>query len=492
MTARVLSFDVTGRQRKWAKPKSKQVSHFQFSRWSENPEGGYVASPRAGAAKSERGEFPLIATTILNPSTGTETLVWLHFDLDFDKADKTWCENDLLSWPKISEVLAAEAPVFFKYLTRVTRSSGGRGLSLALAVSPLELIEETAHVQALAHLLQSRMIQIMSFLGLGVDEGARGLNRLMPNPFRESHALDCNEIMEREVQVKRPRVIQEILVAVSRHKALRPQPKREQRDLLWPNRSVEPACARLYLGILDEAGPFGHVQLNFKEFRGFGFSRNTAYKILASPPRWLKCEAIAGEGYRLSLCAEKALSDRAELVKAGVEASEQRPKEARVNMNQTYLPPPARVLPGERHKWLVSAALCSKWKGIELEATHKALKSAAQCVPSYDSSLSLKRELSRIVGSIYRHSKETFGQDCLLELPSWLENELSHFKDKKSSSQVFVKKGSVASRVRGISAIRRVKGRDGAESLGDRASAGTILAMDRRKIYESGQGQEMT
>ena len=443
-----------GRHRKWTGPKSKQQSRFQFSRWTQTPEGGFIASPREGAPKSMRKDYPLISTAILNPSTGTETLVWLHFDLDFEKADKTWCEDDVLCWRKISEALAAETPVFFKYLTRVTRSSGGRGLSLALAVSPVELIEETGHVQYLAHLLQSRMIQIMRFLGLGADEGARGLNRLMPNPFRESHVVDFNEIMEWDVQVKRPRVIQEMLIAISRHKAFRPQPKREQKDLLWPNARVEPACARLYLDILDEAGPWGSMQLSFKEFCTYGFSRNTAYKILAAPPRWLKCEAIAGEGYRLSLCAEKALSDRAALVKDGLQASAAEPEGQSINMSQTYLSAPERVLPGERNRWLVSLALCSKWKGIDLEAALKALKSAAQRVPSYDSSLSLTREFGRIVGSIYRHSKESFGQDPLSELPRWLEKEVGSFQKEKSLSQVFVKKGSEASRAEGLFSIR--------------------------------------
>lgn len=459
-----------GRHRKWTGPKSKQVSHFQFSRWDIAPDGRRSASARHGVPKGRREEFPLIATTVLNPSTSTETLIWLHFDLDFERADEIWREDGVLSYRKISEALAAETPVFFKYLTRVTRSSGGRGLSLALAVSPLELIEETTHVQYLAHLLQGRMIQIMNFVGLGADEGARGLNRLMPNPFRESHAVDYNEIKEREVQLKRPRVIQEVLVSIGRHRAFRPQPKREQMDLLWPNKTVEPSCAALYLDILDQAGPWGSLQLSFKEFRAYGFSRNTAYKILAAPPRWLKCEVIAGEGYRLILCAEKALSDRAQLIKDGVSVSNAEPLAPVFHMTRGHISAPERVLPGERNGWLVSLALSTKWKGIDLDSALKALKSAARRVPSYDSSLSLTREFGRIVGSIYRHSKESFGQDSLIELPGWLENEIGHFQKEKSLSQVFVKKGSIASRAEGLFSIRGGTGAGGGENIGRAAN----------------------
>ena len=433
-------FDGTGRHRKKSDTKTTLLSHYAFADWGYDEDGRRIAQLVGGVSKKLRYAYPLISTAIKNAATGTETLIWIHFDLDYKRAEKKWRKNGMLDWPTIAALLQKELPDFLKYLTRITRSSGGKGLSLALAISPLELIEETASVQKMAYMLQAQLIHILNSFGLGADEGARGLKRLMPNVFQPDQIVDCDEITEALIQSRRPRVIQTLLFAIRFHASLRPISKKDRVDILWSDKRVEGACARLYLDLLDTVGPWGSQQYTCKELIAqYGISKNTVTKFLAEAPSWLRTQKIEGEGYRLTLIASKSLTERAFAL---LEASHAHSNKGTFPaFHCALISGPELVAPGTRNQWLVSVALACKWKGIDREEALKALQIAVKLVPTFRESRSLGRELSSIVGSIYKHRTEAFGSAVDAVLPEWLENILLNNKPK-SSSQTFAKKGT--------------------------------------------------
>lgn len=432
-----------GRCRRRREPKTRSPSHYQFANWAYD-DGNRFAVPVGGVSKDRRCEYPLISTALKNEGSDTETLIWMHFDLDFKRADKKWRRDEMLDWPKMAATLQEEVPELFKYLTAVTRSSGGKGLGLALAVSPLELIPETGDVQKLCYRLQAWIIRILNFYGMGADEGARGLKRLMPNLFQPDRLLDRDEITEAMVQTRRPRVIQQLLYALRFHPALKAPGKSLQTDLLWGDIRVELPCARLYTDLLDSAGPWGTEQLTAQGIISrYGMSKNTVYKFLATPPSWLSVDHIEGEGYRLIVRPSPAFTNRAyKLIETGGEG---RPKGSFSSFVTATICDPQEVLDGDRNQWLVSVVLACKWKGVARAELLPILKEIVKLVPSYQESRSLTRELQSIVRSLYHHRSVLIGSSPEIVLPEWL-NEALIFNKPKRLSQIFVMKGTEGSR----------------------------------------------
>lgn len=432
--ARDCIYEGQGRPRKGKLTKTDLPSHYQFAHW-DYEDGKRIAVPVGGVRSDKRAEYPLISTTILNEGTGTETLIWLHFDLDYKRADKKWIRDEKIHWPLIAEALAREAPMVLGYLSHVVRSSGGRGLSLALAISPLELIDETWDVQKLAFKVQAMIIQILNHHGMGADEGARGLKRLMPNMFREEHVLDQAEFVQATIQRRRPRVLQNLFYTLRYHPTLRPPKKRDRHDLLWPDQRVEKPLARLYTNILDEAGPWGSVQLSASMITAqYGISKNTVYKLLFNPPKWLGVARLPGEGYRLTIRPVRELTDRAYdlLLESPARGGE---------ISFVDIKAPERVEKGKRNHWLVSVILSCKWKGLSQAETRALLSLVISRIPGWQKSQSLTRGLGAILRSLFHHRSSLRGQSPDLVLPVWLIEAMQSTKSK-NISQKFYKKGS--------------------------------------------------
>jgi len=431
------AFQGQGRPRKSRDPKTKLPSHYQFANWAYD-DGKRFAVPVGGVSKDKRHDYPLISTTIKNGS-GTETLVWLTFDLDYQRADKKWRQDGKLSWPKIAETLQKETPELFKYFTGVTLSSGGKGLGLALSISPLELVDETGDIQKMAYRLQAWIICILNFYGMGADEGARGLKRLMPNLFQPDRVIDRDEVTEALVQKKRPRVIQILINALSNHRALRAPRKSEQSNLLWADIRVELPCARFYTDLLDSAGPWGTEQMRAREIIArYGMSKDSVYKILGNPPKWLGVERIEGEGYRLTIRPTREFTDRAyTLLETGGQG---KAKGTFQSFASALISAPEDVVDGERNQWLVSLVLACKWKGLDRAELLMALKQLVKKVPGYQESRSLTRELQSIVRSLYHHRSGLIGSSPDLVLPIWLEDILNLNKSNRLSG-IFPLKG---------------------------------------------------
>ncbi|WP_324960609.1 hypothetical protein [Oligoflexus sp.] len=426
-------YEGQGRPRKKKKPGTDLPSHYQFALWAYD-NGKRYAVPVGGVRKDKRPEYPLISTTIMNEGTGTETLIWLHFDLDFKRALKKWIRDGKLDWPTIAATLAADVPIILRYLSHVVRSSGGHGLSLALAISPLELIDETTDVQKLAFKVQNMIIHILNHHGMGADEGARGLKRLMPNMFRQERVLDQADFVQALIQKKRPRVLQNLFYALRFHPALREKNKRDRDDILWPDTRVEKPLARLYTDILDEAGPWGSVQMSAGGImRRYGIAKNTVYKLLSDPPKWLEVEALPGEGYRLTIRPVRALTDRAYDLLQNHQNTGCKPL--------AHMDMPENVEKGERNHWLVTIILTCKWKGIGQCELRAALDQIIKRVPGWQKSQSLTRNLGSIVRSLYHHRSSLKGKSPDQILPEWLLAALQPAKPNRLSQKI-PKKGS--------------------------------------------------
>ncbi|HYX34818.1 MAG TPA: hypothetical protein VE954_17105 [Oligoflexus sp.] len=438
-------FSGQGRSRTKKIPKSNLQSHYQFAFWSFE-DGKRIAVPVGGVRSDKRSEYALISTAIKNEGSGTETLVWLHFDLDFKRADKKWVCDGKLDWPRIAATLQADVPELLSYLSYAVRSTSGQGLSLVLAISPLELIDETSEVQRLAFRLQAMIIRILNFYEMGADEGARGLKRLMPNMFRADRVLDQAEFVQQTIQKNRPRVIQKLLYALRFHPAMKPKNKRDRSDILWPDIRVELPCARLYGDLLDTAGPWGTEQRTAQEIISrYGMSKNTVYKLISDPPKWLGVERLTGgEGYRLTIRPTREMTDRAyDLLENGGEGQR---KGILPAFSAAAISAPENVCDGGRNQWLVSVVLACKWKGIDRCALHEGLKKLIPLVSGWQRSRTLTRELKSIVRSLYHHRSSRMGSNPDLILPEWLCEALLPAA-QKTFSQNFYKKGAEGSHV---------------------------------------------
>ena len=132
--------------------------------------GGRIAIPTKYATRAD-----LITTFYYNPATGTKTVHVLAFDLDFDKADDRWKTDGKLDWQKIKSFLIEHDLEIARAINSVAWSTSGRGIGLTIAISPLELIDESLRAQHSAFTLQNHVIRILSG---GHSQGTGYTNRL--------------------------------------------------------------------------------------------------------------------------------------------------------------------------------------------------------------------------------------------------------------------------------------------------------------------------
>ncbi|HYX34822.1 MAG TPA: hypothetical protein VE954_17125 [Oligoflexus sp.] len=216
--------------------------------------------------------------------------------------------------------------------------------------------------------------------------------------------------------------------------ALREKNKRDRDDILWPDTRVEKPLARLYTDILDEAGPWGSVQMSAGGImKRYGIAKNTVYKLLSDPPKWLEVEALPGEGYRLTIRPVRQLTDRAyDLLME---------KSHRCGENLVCIDKPENVRKGERNHWLVTIILTCKWKGIGQRELRAMLDQIIKRVPGWQKSQSLARNLGSIVRSLYHHRSSLKGKSPDQILPEWLLAALQPARPNRLSQKIR-KKGS--------------------------------------------------
>lgn len=397
----------------------KLRSHYVLRNWSwDNGERG---EPKRA---KNRYRADLIETFYQNPATGTKTAHTLTLDLDWDKADPVWLTDGILDASKILEHLRQEEPEIAESITELVKSSSGRGLGVAIAISPIDVYRPAAaRISQLANLVQERLIRIFNHYGLGADPAANGLCRTMPNFLNPRKLVYSNPSRRKSVDRAGVPVIQDLLRITNNHSLLK-----SKDHLLWPHRGVERKLAKIYKHLESKSSCVSMTTDELCEFTGL--SRVTALKVLNSPPRWLIVSPRESkfDPWELWLHPKFDLLERAEELLSGP---------VKLGKRARYcLDMPDQVEKGYRNKWVKTVCLILKWTGTSQADAERIMEALVKLVPQWQTSNSCKRFLS-ILRSIYCY-RPNYRREILL--PDWLFQWLRDWNLEKTKKR---KKGFI-------------------------------------------------
>jgi hypothetical protein len=141
--------------------------NYAYKKWVEEGSGQRKAFPVSGP--EARFSADLIANSYRNRG-GLAVVFGIVFDLDAHRAQEQWKDSEgRLDWGLIFSSLKKEIPEFAKYLCHAVRSTGGKGLALVMAITPMPIQDSTRPNQTAAENLQSRLINLLNRLGMGAD-----------------------------------------------------------------------------------------------------------------------------------------------------------------------------------------------------------------------------------------------------------------------------------------------------------------------------------
>ena len=153
--------------------------HYSFKSWGIDKQGKRFAQKSNGLVQKLNAD--LISNTYRN-ACGLEIAYGLVFDFDAHRALPCWKDSEgKLDWNLIFPALKKEIPIVAELICYAVRSSGGKGLGIVMAITPLPIITSTAANQQSALKLQGRLLSVFDSMGLGADFGARGVVRDFPN-----------------------------------------------------------------------------------------------------------------------------------------------------------------------------------------------------------------------------------------------------------------------------------------------------------------------
>ena len=402
----------------------------------QNSKGERVAQRHRGP--EPRVNADLIQNTYRNQN-GTETVFGLVFDLDAHRAKDCWKDSDgTLDWQLIYPALHKEIPEVATLISHAVRSTGGKGLGVVMAISPLPLLPTTEGNQQSALKLQGRLLSVFDKMGLGADFGARGVLRDFPNFNNPSKFVYSNSKILRELeQTKRP-------IVTLMHQLLNQRDKEARiSERIYNDERVEKKLAKLVLWLLgackfDQAWEFEGqtferqfknvpylsgwtTSVTSKELRILtGLSDDFLRKYLKSPPKWLKAIYHDKEGWSLSIPLSKDvvwLQERAAyLLQKTQELT------GKVSFNPQEICLPWWVQDGERNAWIVRLTLMYKWSGYSFESALSKVALRIQAIPGAEVSRNCKQVRS-IVRSLYRRVPESLGALEWNELPDWIKDD---------------------------------------------------------------------
>ena len=418
-------------------PTNKNPSgRYGYKSWTHNPRGERVA--RSYLGKDPRVHADLISNSYRN-SDNTQTVFGIVFDFDAHRAHDSWKYSDgKLNWDLIFPALQKEIPEVANLICYAVRSTGGKGLGVLMAITPLPLIPSTAGNQQSVLKLQGRLLSVFDKMGLGADFGARGVSRDLPNFNNPERCVYRNTKPLRELEVTRKPVVTYL------HKLLNDRDRATRiSERIYNDERVEKGLAKLVLWLLGAAN-FDQVwqfdgQTYEKRFKctpylsGWslsatmrelcsltGLSETFLRKYLKDPPKWLKSEYFAHEGWNLSLPLSKDvpwLLDRSLYL---FQKTQQ--LKGKVSFNPTELLFPSSIQDGERNAWIVQLVLTYKWAGYALETALEKVSLRLFAIPGNETSRNCK-QVKAIVRSIYRRFPENLGVLAWKDLPEWVRND---------------------------------------------------------------------
>jgi len=431
------------RQRKSYARKKGQSSRYQFKNWIYDSEG-----KRAGAEAIRplrREDADLVSSAYYNPSSQTQTVYTLVWDLDSHRADSCWKDQDgRLDWGKMGNHLTENHPEIMKYAMAAIRSTGGKGIALMLAITPLEITKSTESCQRAARVLQLHILRLLNHYEMGADLGALGLVRDFPNWLNPHRVIDGDQEVLKFIQSEknRPPVLTELLSYTSKLPFCCDYEKKKGSDsYLYPDLRSEAKLAILYEKLhtkfFDE--DFSEVEMTTKEISELtGLSLPFLRKFLKTGTHWLESEWIDKRvGWLLRVAVSREMTDRAEaLLTPGTSVEERRSIDCSEPLSK-----PEEVEDGERNEWITKAALMLKHNGIVEGRARYLLGSHVQRISGFKFSRNC-RNVEKIISNLYRNKPEMFGCRENQDLENWIFEPLKPLSIKPSrEKKITLQKG---------------------------------------------------
>ena len=361
-----------------------------------------------------------ISSAWLNPD-GTRVPFCIPLDIDVKDTKFKWLDRKgEINWEKVLTFLQKKYPEIFIYTQFVVRSTGGKGIHLGIAISPIvkDNGEGSIKTTFLAQQAQEALVRLLKHHGLGADMSALGVVRDLPNfrrhevsQFSKARQLYYDKDVHAYIKREGRNVITEILAITNKLKECRPPAKRDLDEILHPHKTTEARLAYLYVELFDNLGQTKCYTMG-ELVKLTEISKDTLRNILVkrpqSRPKWLNVNYLGRtEGYELWINPEYGDIERAlKLI--------ENPEYASTFLKDLKLP--EEVLDGERNAWLSSAAIYYKWHGYSKHQTMIALNSHSKQIPGHEDSRSCK-SIAKIVASIYRNQPQLFGIRAGQEIP---------------------------------------------------------------------------
>jgi hypothetical protein len=409
---------------------------YDYKSWATNAKGERVA--RKCSSKDARVSADLVSNSYRN-ANGCDTVFGLVFDLDAHRAKDCWKDADgRLDWSLIFPAVQKEIPEVASLICYAVRSTGGKGLGVVMAITPLPIVVSTAANQKSALKLQGRLLTVFERLGFGADFGARGVSRDLPNfnnpvklVYRNTEPLRALERSGRPVVTELHRILN------ARDRAARIS------ERIYNDERVEKGLARLVLWLLgamsfDKAWSFDgrDYSRKFKKvpyLSGWtisasmrelcvltGLSDAFLRKYLKNSPKWLKAAHYDGEGWNLSIPLSKDVPWLQERSLHLLQKTQDLKEKVDFDPNELCLP--WWVQDGERNLWIVRLALMYKWAGYSLDCAIEKVLLRVNAIPNAATSRNC-RSVRSIVKSLYRRLPEHFGLGAVKQLPDWIRDD---------------------------------------------------------------------
>ena len=415
------------------------------------------------AAICFREQNPDLQSSYFYNLDGSEALRHIMLDIDADKTSPEFKdENGVVSWPKMACFLSVLFPHLLRQIEYVVRSHGKKGLHILIAITPLPLNLKTVAGQLLARKVQSNVIQILNFCGIGADPAAIGLRRDFATFRNSENVLHHNRILTKKIEntaklrpyvdedgvlvapTNRPRILNDL--SASCDKVLK-QLHIKNGYRLYGDLRVEKPFARLFLFLM------GMYKQDFKTFfacmNSIELTINELEEIMETNRRnfanyieseefneIFHIEKVSGlfetGRYRISLKDSQHLDKRIQRALQVLSTT--------LSTINFRLIPPELVEAGFKNTAIVSWALALKWQGVAEDLALLKIQALVKLIPGYEESKSCKNSsLRATVGSIYRNRREMQGSKTSESLPNWLDvsNVKTLPQQSKSSSTLF-------------------------------------------------------